>query len=225
MLVTDIDKSRHGLPDGAVNKMRYPATLATGEPSTVADGIVSRIRAGAYLEHAAAAVNVHKDTVFNWMRSGAGARTKVMSGHTPWEELTDHERDCVLFCDEMERAEAEWVVNAEATLEKYTRGGSVTTSTTVRKDPHGNVIETIEKTDVVPPKPEVLMWRLERKLPALYGKRTTQDINIGGQPGNPIVHDVDITSLTEKMKALAAGVDALDVDEIRLPAVHPGYGK
>jgi hypothetical protein len=214
-IVTPVNKG------GRPSKIDEPCTLANGDPGSVAEGIISRIRAGAYLETACAACGVHVDTAQTWKRTGRAAWTKVMSGHTPAGELREYERKCLDFLQGIEKAEADWLVRAEASLEQMVRGGQTTTRTTVRKDPKGNVIETIEVTEHHPVDPRILQWRMERRYPQLYGRRQV-DVNVGGQADNPVIAtNVTVDDLLDKLQAVAAGVLNPPADQ---PALGPVNG-
>lgn len=204
----------HRVRPGRPTSIDKPATDAVGNPTTVADGIVSRIRAGAYLETACAAVDVHSHTAHKWMRTGTNARKRILAGAVEYDDLTPLEQQCIDFATGIEKAEADWQMRAEAQLEVLCRGGSTIRTVTVRKDPKGGVIETIEKTEHIPPDPKVIMWRLERRHPDLYGRRTVQEVKVGGNPAQPIEVNVDADGLMAKLQAIAAGAapDVIDAD-------------
>lgn len=211
---------------GRPSRIDEPCTDAVGNPSTVAEGIVSRMRAGSYLETAAAACGVPNTTVQGWMRTGREAWTKVESGHTAERDLRAHEGRCLEFLRAIEIAEAEWLVRAEASLEKIVRGGQKLTRTTIRYDSNDNVIEKIVVTEDHPVDPRVIQWRLERRRPDLYGRRTAVEHALAAaqQDDAPAEGSVDSDSILDKLLA-AGNAGVLDVGEAPpVPELEPVNG-
>lgn len=188
---------------GRPSKINKPATTTNGQLTTTADAIVDRLRAGAYFEHACASVGVHKDTAYGWLKTAAQTRTAILEGTTTRTKLTAHQQRCLSFSDAVDEAQAAWVVRQEAELERIARGGHTIQVITEKVDGRGKVIERTTRTEVTAPDPRVIQWRLERKHPDLYGRRTV-NVNLGGQEGNPVRVEAEVSpeSLLSKLQAV-----------------------
>lgn len=149
---------------------------------TVADRIVEGLQVGNYFEHACAAGGVTKETGYEWLRVAGRALIRARGRDLVDVDFEDHERRCIEFSDAVAVAESQWVARANATLEQLARGGLITTHTTIKRGPspgldeNGDVIpgpelERTVRTETHLPNAAVLMWRLEKRFPSLYGNR------------------------------------------------------
>lgn len=183
--------------------------------------IIERVRAGAYFENATASVGISRITANNWLRQGAELRNLLglEDGLLPNGQpavaanLTKYDLACVAFSEAIDQSRAEWVVGQELELGRIARGGltKTKTKTVTRRDAHGNVLETVESTEVetLPPDPSVIEWRLERTCPEQYGRRQT--IAVGGDPNNDQPVELRVASIIDRFTAL--GVAAQPDDE------------
>jgi hypothetical protein len=173
-------------------------TTPTGEPITVHDRIIQAIRAGNYVETAAAAVGVDKYILHGWMRRGAlMASARIAQPDYP---LTDFDQDCITFNQSVARAEAEWEIQEATTLERLARGGHETVIRTVKTDAQGNITETVTRTETHGASAAALMWRLERRFPDRYSART----EITGPRGGPVPVETRAQSLIDALSAIDA---------------------
>lgn len=115
----------------------------------LADKVLGFIRAGAYMETAAAAAGISKDTLYAWLRDGA-------RGKNP---------DLAAFSDAVEKAAAEAELRDLLTIGKAAQGGEVLRDVTITR-PDGT---TQRDRQLAPPQWQAAAWRLERKFPDRYG--------------------------------------------------------
>jgi hypothetical protein len=115
----------------------------------MADKLLGFIRAGAYLETAAAAAGISKDTLYAWLREGARGKTPELAA----------------FSDAVEKAAAEAELRDLLTIGKAAAGGEVLRDVTITR-PDGT---TQRERQLAPPQWQAAAWRLERKFPDRYG--------------------------------------------------------
>lgn len=141
---------------------------------------MAKLRIGCYIEEAAAACGVSKQTIYAWQKAGALARSRADTGDAT---LTDHDQDCINFLDAVEQAQEDWYAEANRSLHEF----SVDETGRLTKDGAA-----------------VLMWRMERKNPARYGRRAPIEVNVGGQVDNPVRHEVAVSAdaLLAKLRAV-----------------------
>jgi hypothetical protein len=154
---------------------------------TVSDRIVAALRAGNYLDPAAAAAGIPVDTVKGWLRL-AGRLLIKHRGDTEAATLTAHERRCIAFSHAVEEAEATWEVDANTTHERLARGGLPQVTETIKRGPSpgngepGPVLEVQTRTTHTLPDARVIEWRLKHRFPERYSDR----IEVSGPGGGPI---------------------------------------
>lgn len=155
-----------------------PVVDENGDPTgdiveiTVADQIISDVRAGLYAERAARRAGIATSTFYDWEKRGREARRQIDAGQTTLSQLRVNERRCLEFSEAVEQAEAEWEARANVDLERLSRGGVAIVETTVKVGPDGNVLEERTKTSHTLPDAATIEWRLERRFPDRYGRRT-----------------------------------------------------
>lgn len=171
-------RPRKAAPKKAAKPIGRPSKLTP----ELAARIVEKLRIGCYVEEAAAACGIAKPSVYSWQKTGAQCRDRLDSGEAIEADLSDHEKECVLFLNAVEAAQEEWFANANDQLAKFSVG---------------------EDGRLTKEGASVLMWRLERKNPGRYGRRAPIDVNVGGQVGNPVQVQVDV-SVAELAAKLAA---------------------
>lgn len=177
----------------------------TGDDITVHDRIVNALRAGSYFEQATAFAGVHKDTGYGWL--AIAGRIRIRTGGDPNPaELTAHERDCLRFSDAVAEADAQWEVQTLLTLERLGRGGIPQVKTVVKRGPspqpdvEGPILEVTTTTEHTLPNVQVLLWRLERRIPKRYRRPTDEDADRGDTP--------DGLTIEDRQVALLDGLDA-----------------
>jgi hypothetical protein len=84
------------------------------------DRIVSAVRAGSYLDDAAALAGIGRATLFEWLTRGRLADQKAQTG----EKLTDRERLYLDFTDAVETARAEAQLRNVAIIQKAANEGT-----------------------------------------------------------------------------------------------------
>jgi hypothetical protein len=146
-----------------------------GEQLPVAawERIVQALRTGNYFETACASAGVHRETAYGWLRTAAQlvARAAVQNVDPDDLVLSPYESTCLVFSDAMVRAEAEWEVHAISVLEQLGFGLLSATTTRVKTDAAGEVLETVTTTEALVPDAQVLQWRLTRRFPERYSQR------------------------------------------------------
>lgn len=178
----EASKGRGGRPTKLSQVLRHDQ----GRPVTVAEHVVAAIRAGNYVEAAAASAGVNKDTVYDWLRQGARLNTDYHQGRITLPRPGSTDRQLMEFSDAVAAAEAEWEVAANATLERLSRPRQVEeTRTTVETPADGKPVTTktvtLRKTEEADP--ATIRWRLERRYPNRYGRTR---VEVSGPDGGPI---------------------------------------
>lgn len=84
------------------------------------DKIVSAVRAGSYLDDAAALAGVSRHALFEWLAKGRQAQEKANTGH----DLTDRETLYADFTDAVETARAEAQLRNVAIIQKAANEGT-----------------------------------------------------------------------------------------------------
>lgn len=176
-------------------------------PITVAERIINGLLSGNYFEHATASAGITKETGYEWLRTAGRALIRAKGQDLDTADLTPHERRCVEFSDAVANAEAQWVVQANATLELLGRGGAEETTTTEKYDMTGQepkLLERTVKTVKVPPNAQVIEWRLTRRFPSLYGNR----LDLTLPPGGALTSEERASELITGLESFLADVDA-----------------
>lgn len=97
-----------------------PTTNPAGRPSLLtpekATRICELIRAGNYVEVAAASTGIHRASLFRWLKAGAQIRAQM--AEDPTYEPRGHDRDLVSFCDSVEAAQADAEIHATVQIAK-----------------------------------------------------------------------------------------------------------
>jgi len=187
---TQSTKPRRGRPKGT-----------TKLTDTVQEIILDAIRAGNYLETAAALVGIHRDTLYEWLRKGAAAP----------------EGDCYRdFSDTLTRAMAQSEAEAVAAINEAGMPHEVTRCRITRKplfqdgkpvlDDDGNPVfieeiltETTQEHDW-----RALAWRLERRFNKRWGRREYLETSITEKPIEEMSDaeiDAELNEILEKTEA------------------------
>jgi hypothetical protein len=155
-----------------------PILDETGEPTgdvqeiTVADQIIGDVRVGLYAERAARRAGIATSTFYDWEKLGRETRRRLERGEVNLSDLRVKERRCLEFSEAVDRAEVEFETRAQADLERLARGQIAIVETTTKVNDKGETVETRTKRSHTLPDPAVIQWRLERRFPEIYGRRT-----------------------------------------------------
>ena len=158
-----------------------------GQPITVADRIIAAVRAGNYLETAAALAGVRVATIRDWLYTG-NATLRALANGAEQHELPHHHIRYAEFADAIARAEAEAEAEDVARLQLLARGQATTTKevTVERRNADGELVErtTRSETETLAPDSAALRWRLERRHPRRW--QGSQRVELTGEEGGPI---------------------------------------
>jgi transposase len=134
--------------------------------------LLSAIRAGNYMETAAAYAGISKDTLYNWMRRGA--RESERLAQNPRAKPKKSEQEFLEFSDAVEKALAQAEVRDIANIAKASDAGDWRASA----------------------------WRLERKYPEKWGRKDRLDAELKhtGKDGGPIQTEtmINLTTLSDE---------------------------
>lgn len=132
----------------------------------VQDTIVTAIRAGNYIETAAAAAGISKETLYDWLRQGAKAKEGKFKD----------------FSDSVQKAMADSEMREVSVLDHAMGGGATiskrVTETVTEKKGGDTITKTVTEETIQPPQWQPAAWRLERKHPEKYGQRQRIDANL-----------------------------------------------
>jgi hypothetical protein len=154
------------------------------------DTICAFIRAGNYIETAAVASGISKDTLYLWLKRGAVRK------NGRWTK----------FSDAVKRALSEYETRDVAAIDKAVNGYEVIKRRALtKKNPKTGEMEIIEQTIETHMEyaPMVALERLRRRFPDRWGGR--EQIEISGNEDKPLVVQDGVTGkmLAELMVALA----------------------
>ena len=141
---------------------KHPGGRPTKFDSGLADKIISAIKAGGYVETAAAFAGVNKDTFYAWLKRGAAEK----SG--PFKE----------FSDAIGRAIAESEMRYVSVVAKAASGYEVVRERTVidmGPDGKPHTTTTTDKSHEF--NPPAAMWWLERRFPRRWGRMERPEIS------------------------------------------------
>jgi len=101
-----------------------PRKRPTGRPTVltddVQDRIIAAVRAGSYLDDAAAYAGIARQTLWRWLSDGRTAQDK----HDNNEKLTDREQLLLEFCNAVEKARADAVIRNVGIIQQAAQDGS-----------------------------------------------------------------------------------------------------
>lgn len=168
-------------------------------PITIADRVIAYVRAGEYVDLAAAAAGINRDTIYEWMKQAATAQLRQHNQPNPTPH-TPHEIACIEFSDAITRARGEWAAAQSMQLEQLSRGGLpqvTTTEIVVTKADGKTETKTTTTTTHTLPDARVIMWRMERRLQDYYGPRVEmvdkrgEDLLTDGEAANAVADSVE----------------------------------
>lgn len=131
--------------------------------------VTSAIKAGNYMEVAAAYAGISKDTFFRWMKRGAREKRRVLNDKRL--KIRQSELPYVLFSEGVRKALADAEVRDVSMIAKAASGGQVYTEEKIVYDASGRIVEKQVVTKKTAPQWQAAAWRLERKYPKKWGRR------------------------------------------------------
>lgn len=164
--------------------------------------VINHIRAGSYVETAAAAAGIHKDTFYTWLREGAKEQRRAEEGreHKPrnGKPIGEPEKERLAMC-------AEFAAGVEQALAESELADSAIIGRAARGVPN-MVLGADGKTQVqdgwvIAPQWQAAAWRLERKHPKRWAR--TDKHEISGRDGEPVKVD-QVLHVSEEALAQAA---------------------
>lgn len=220
---TDLDRIVATVP------VRENGEIVGQRDVTVAERVVELIRAGNYVETAAAATGVSKQSLYQWMRDGAKASRRVLADRDkPRRERyrpSKYEEATMRFSDAVSNATALSEADDVTRLARLAQGGHEAVTTVEKYDSSGNLVESTTTTKVLPPDGNIVTWRLERRFPGRYGRRGSLDVTSTTIPldgaGLPDT-DTLIAKLRAAKQAQAAALEEGDPDAQSPPAETEG---
>lgn len=151
-----------------------------GIPVTAAERIIRTLETGEYLTAACDAALTDGSTVRQWIDAGAEAARKRSRG----DRLTANERRYLAFSLEVEASQARGRERLITALANGATVGAVKTSTSVKTNKNGDVIETIERTENIPPDLGIALEMVARRWPKEWGRK--EQIEVTGEGGGPV---------------------------------------
>ena len=177
------------------------------EDVTVAERIIETVRAGGYVEIAAARTGIHKDTVYEWLK--VGAQTKAALIANPDVDVTAHALRCVEFSDAVTRAQADSETESLGRIALAARGGLVKTivseKVAIAANGTSQVVERVTRTETTLPDTDAERWRVERRFRSRWGPGVQVEMSGPAGAAIPIEHRID--ALAEKVAAFKAGLE------------------
>lgn len=160
--------------------------------------IVLAIQAGAYIETAAAAAGISKNTLYDWLRKGARPSA------TP--ALKE-------FSDAVKKAMAMSELRDLAVIDKAAQGGQVLRVVTTTKQGKDGQLVTKEEKHLTSPQWQASAWRLERKHPEKWGTQRAYEARL--QEELTVIYEAlkqelspeDFARVLARIPRLAAGDD------------------
>lgn len=177
------------MPGGRPSVMDRVVATVDGRAITAAEQMLAAIRSGNYVETAAAAAGIAKETYYEWLRVGANARAK--KGRT-----TKHEQRCIEFSDAVAEAVAASEAMQVSLLEQLARGG-IKVETVTEKVADGKVLERTVKTEHTLPSVAAITWRLERRFAKRWGQRGSLELT-GADGGAIVVETADARAIIKR---------------------------
>lgn len=135
----------------------------------VFNAIIASLRAGNYIETAAAYAGISKNTLFEWLKRGRREKRRLAKDKRLRPRSS--EGQFVIFVDGVSRALAESEVRDTTMIAKAAAGGQAFTEIKEIKDANGNVVSTQITTKTLAPQWQAAAWRLERRYPKKWGRR------------------------------------------------------
>lgn len=175
-----------------------------GRPTSISqsmiENIVFSLKAGCYIETAAAYAGISKDTLFSWLRRGRREKKRVAKSGKA--KVHASEAQFVIFLDGVTRAMSESEVRDVSIIAKAANGGGNITEEKIFYDSGGNMTSKQVTTKTIMPQWQAAAWRLERKHPKKWGRR----VAISKDEGNGDENEDYLKFLRTGIAAMSAGL-------------------
>lgn len=178
-------------------KKKPAAKKDNGRPPKISENVINSIlaalQAGAYIETAAAYAGIHKDTFYAWLKRGRAAKDAAIDYDTSiidQKKVPESEHQFVRFSDAIEKALADSELMALQEINKAS------------KDGHW----------------QAAAWRLERKFPQRYGRRTMASASVA--IGEGILDNGQNQGQTQPGQAELPGSEGRVLDPRNPPVLH-----
>lgn len=193
-------KQKTGRPPSLTRVLRLDDD---GNPVRIMDAIVDAVRAGAFVEEAAASVGVGKHVLYDAQRTGARVEQALTAGARR-ADFTTKELACAEFSRAVGMAYAAATVEDVQSTDRLARGGlllkSVTTRTEQTAEGQPRTVTTVKQTHT-PPDGAMLRWRLGKRNESTWGR---ERLELTGAEGGPI----ELT-VSEKRARVLEGLEVL----------------
>lgn len=182
------------------------------------DRIIETFRVGGTIADAAARAGVARQCLYDWQRKGVRVRAELIAGTKRDAELTADDLDYLAYVEAVEKAESEGKLLLLGLNDRLARGGIPLTTTTVKTDATGNVVERTEKTEHTLPDGAAIRWALQCRWPDEFQPR--QKVELAGQvaiEGQPADRAAD---LAESLRAYLDGIEDATTSQPTPDAAH-----
>jgi hypothetical protein len=183
---------------------------------TIAHAIADFIRLGNYMETACHFAGIHVSTVKLWLREGDKAQGRLDAGARR-RDLTTYQRRCADFLSAVRTAQAEAEQRDVLRLAQLARGGIPVTTTTERwevdQDGQERLVERSSVTRETLPDVRAITWRLERRFPDRWQRRTETEEDLAAEEDDEFGEDPIETALRrldDRARRLTEGTAALE---------------
>lgn len=152
----------------------------TGRPSKISEELIERvanlIRGGNYIETAARAAGIPKQTLYEWLKKGQKPENALY----------------YKFRDAVETAVAQSEARDLAMVDAYCHGAPE------KRDPKTGAV----LREAVKPNPNVLTWRLERRFPKRWGRQDRIDLTTTELTPQEAAAELSVEQRQERIQAL-----------------------
>ena len=196
------------------DKPRGPGRKSKLTPE-LQERLLKAVRSNMTIERASLLCGITPETYYNWCKSGDIERKRIIQGvqSIKTKDLIDldaDETEAIIankitelnpnkyfgFFIEVKRAEAESESRNLQSIERARDGGEYVSEVHLEKNAKGKIVKRREIKKYLQPQWQAAAWILERKFPALYGRRTTYDGKLDATVRNDRSFETDIKDIT-----------------------------
>lgn len=158
--------------------------------------VVAQLAVQPFIEVAAGACGISKDTIYEWLKRGAHAMQLAAKDGKP---IPKAEQVYAEFSDAAYRAQHQLNSQNMELIHRLAEGGLKVETVTVEVDGDGNEVKRTTKTETTLPDLKALTWTQEHAFPALYGRVR---VEVSGPEGEPIPVEIRTAQLLERLNAI-----------------------